>query len=90
MLCRRNMGDGKRALAPCRHVGEYVLGQYVECELCDRYDDEDTLDMCEHIEFYDSEVDRYGAFGFYKETMSFCVACGARLYTTIGKVKVKF
>lgn len=84
------MSCGKRALAPCRHVGETIIGQYVGCELCDPYVDEDTLDLeCPHIEFYESEFDRFGAFGFYRETMSFCVACGTRLYTTLGKMKVK-
>ena len=83
------MGDGKRTVTKCNHPGEYVLGQYVECKTCEVSDDEDTLDMCLHVEFYESEVDRYGAFGFYKETMQFCVACGTRLYTTAGKVKVR-
>lgn len=30
------MGDGKRAAAPCGHVGETVIGTYVACAICDR------------------------------------------------------
>ena len=30
------MGDGRKTLAPCGHMGEVVIGTYVQCNRCDR------------------------------------------------------
>lgn len=30
------MGNGRRAKAPCGHLGEVVIGTYVQCLDCDR------------------------------------------------------
>lgn len=29
------MGNGRRAIAPCGHLGETVIGTYVQCLSCD-------------------------------------------------------
>lgn len=29
------MGDGKRTMAPCGHIGEVIIGTYVQCKRCD-------------------------------------------------------
>ena len=30
------MGSGKRAKAPCGHLGEVIIGTYVQCPKCDK------------------------------------------------------
>lgn len=30
------MGDGRKTTAPCGHMGEVVIGTYVQCQRCDR------------------------------------------------------
>ncbi len=30
------MGNGRKAIAPCGHVGEVVIGTFVQCPLCDK------------------------------------------------------
>lgn len=30
------MGDGRKTMAPCGHMGEVVIGTYVQCRRCDR------------------------------------------------------
>lgn len=30
------MGNGRKALAPCGHIGETVIGTYVQCAKCDK------------------------------------------------------
>jgi hypothetical protein len=81
---------GKRAPAPCGHEGETVVGGYVACERCDPEWDEVTQRIqCPHLEYHEMEHTELGIFGPYTDYIPFCVACGERLYVTIGKVKVK-
>jgi hypothetical protein len=30
------VGDGRKTIAPCGHLGEVIIGTYVQCERCDK------------------------------------------------------
>lgn len=81
---------GKRVPLQCGHEGEYVCGQYIECPTCDAEWEEITKPLpCPHFEFYTTLVEHWTPwFGMIKQPKDFCVACGAELLDTLGKVKV--
>lgn len=38
------MGDGRKDWAPCGHMGEVVIGTYVQCPTCDKLAVPDPID----------------------------------------------
>lgn len=47
------MGDGKRKLLPCGHIGEAVVGHYYSCP-CDFADEDPTPNLADGV---DVEID---------------------------------
>ena len=79
------MGDGRKALAPCGHFGEHVVGQYVQCLECDaipeEIDPEETPKLLFRDLFDDEECPKCRSldieeFVFHGSKMH-CLGCGA-------------
>jgi hypothetical protein len=68
------MGDGRRGVAPCGHVGEAVIGHYYQCAQCDAPSDGvPELDLEDDVDFSDFDPDK---------TQPFCAHCGS------GRVRI--
>lgn len=74
------MGDGKRKLLDCGHVGEAVISQFYLCPVCDVSDGvpehvppEETKKLCPHCGDDDLEV--FPGFSILGKDLWFCNHC---------------
>lgn len=75
--------SGKRALAPCGHEGEYVIGQYVQCETCDKAAVPEELEdtsritkrLCAHCG--SDDIQKWPGLWATGETLYWCNGCEA-------------
>lgn len=74
------MGDGKRGTAPCGHPGEHIVGQYVQCPICDVSDGvpeyvepEVTKKLCPHCGSDDLEI--FTGFTVFGKDLWLCNGC---------------